>query len=157
MLRVIQPLVYVGLALLLAQCFNDPLVKSNQQQLQRQQAELDQLKHEMTRLQTQRSTSDYPSPQAGSCDSNIMREATRKGGQRLAASDFGGALSYYQDALTACPQDAQANLNLARAYEALGDRAQAVAHYRMAANAGGSEANADAIRDARSALARLGG
>ena len=93
----------------------------------------------------------------GSCDANIMREATRKGGERFAASDFSGALGYYQDALTACPHSAQANLNLARAYEAIGDRAQAISHYRTAANASGSNTDAEAVRQARAALTRLGG
>jgi Tfp pilus assembly protein PilF len=86
-----------------------------------------------------------------------MREATLKGGKRFAASDFGEALSYYQDALTACPKSAQANLNVARAYEAVGDRAQAVSHYRIAANVSGSDADAEAVREARAALTRLGG
>ena len=155
MLRLIQPFVYIGSVLLLAGCFNDSLVRANQQQLQRQQAQLDQLKQQVARLETQHSTDNF-SQAPGSCDSNIMREATRKGGERFAVADFGGALSYYQDALTACPQNAQANLNLARTYEALGDRAQAVAHYRMAATAG-SETNSETARDARAALARLGG
>jgi tetratricopeptide (TPR) repeat protein len=86
-----------------------------------------------------------------------MREATRKGGERFAASDFSGALSYYQDALTACPNSAQANLNLARAYEAVGDRSEAVAHYQNAAKASGADADAEAVHDARAALSRLGG
>lgn len=86
-----------------------------------------------------------------------MREATRKGGERFAASDFSGALSYYQDALTACPSNAQANVNLARAYEAVGDRAEAVAHYKIAAKARGADANTEAVHDARAALSRLGG
>jgi Tfp pilus assembly protein PilF len=86
-----------------------------------------------------------------------MREATRKGGERFAASDFSGALGYYQDALTACPKSAQAMVNLARAYEAVGDRAEAVAHYKTAANASGSGTDAAAVRDARAALTRLGG
>lgn len=155
MLRLVQPLVYIGSVLLLAGCFNDSLVKSNQEQLQQQQAELDQLKQQVARLETQRSTYNYSSQLPGSCDSKIMLEATRKGGERFAAADFGGALSYYQDALTACPENAQANLNLARTYEALGDRAQAVSHYRAAAAAG--SANPETARDARAALARLGG
>jgi Tfp pilus assembly protein PilF len=86
-----------------------------------------------------------------------MREATRKGGASFAAGDLSSALSYYQDALTACPQSAQANLNLARTYEAVGDRAQAVQHYRDAANANGTGADAQAAHDARAALSRLGG
>jgi tetratricopeptide (TPR) repeat protein len=150
-------LVYMVAASLLAGCFNDPLLKANQQQLEEQQTQLNQLKQEVAALQTQRPPYNNPSATPGSCDPNIMHEATQKGGERFAASDFSAALSYYQDALTACPTNAQANVNLARAYEAVGDRAQAVAHYRLAANASGSDADADAVRDARAALTRLGG
>jgi len=157
MLKVIPVPVYIIAASLLAGCFNDALLQANQQQLERQQGELNQIKQEVAMLQTQRPANNYPPPAPGSCDTNIMREATRKGGERFAASDFSAALGYYQDALSACPNSAQANVNLARAYEAVGDRAQAVAHYRSAANAGGSGAEAEAARDARAALSRLGG
>jgi tetratricopeptide (TPR) repeat protein len=156
MLKLIFGLVYLA-ALLLAGCFNDSLLKANQQQLERQQTELDQLKQEVSALQNPHPTYNYPSAPTGSCDQAIMHEATRKGGERFAAGDFSAALGYYQDALSACPNNAQANLNLARAYEAAGDRAQAVSHYRIAANASGSDADADAVRDARAALSRLGG
>ena len=157
MLKIISAPVYIVAASLLAGCFNDTLLKANQQQLERQQGELNQLRQEVAALQTQRPVDNYPSPPPGSCDTNIMREATRKGGERFAASDFGAALSYYQDALTACPTSAQANVNLARAYEAVGDRAEAMSHYRSAANASGAGADAEAARAARAALSRLGG
>jgi tetratricopeptide (TPR) repeat protein len=158
MLNVIRAFVYiVAASSLLAGCINDALSQANKQQLERQQAQLNQLKQEVADLQAQPPAYNHPSSPPGSCDSNIMREATRKGGERFAASDFSGALSYYQDALTACPDNAQANLNLARAYEAVGDRSQAVAHYRSAARARGSGVDANAVHDARAALTRLGG
>jgi tetratricopeptide (TPR) repeat protein len=157
MLKVIAASVYLIASPLLIGCFNDALLKENQQQLARQQTELDQLKHDVAALQAPHPASNYGSFQAGSCDQNIMREATRKGGERFAAGDFSGALGYYQDALTACPNNAQANLNLARAYEAVGDRAQAVSYYRIAANASGADVDAEAVRQARTALSRLGG
>lgn len=157
MLRVIFASVYLLTVLTLAGCFNDALLKANQQQLEHQQTQLNQLKEEVAALQTPRPAYNYPSSPSGSCDQNIMREATRKGGERFAASDFSGALGYYQDAQTACPNNAQANLNLARAYEAVGDRTQAVSYYRNAANASGSDADAEAVREARAALTRLGG
>jgi tetratricopeptide (TPR) repeat protein len=156
MLRVILAWVYLLSVLIIAGCFNDSLVKANQQRLEQQQTELDQLKQEVAALQAPR-PNNYASPSPGSCDLNIMREATRKGGERFAASDFAGALSYYQDALTACPNNAQANVNLARTYEAVGDRAQALTHYRTAANASGADANTEAVREAHTALSRLGG
>ncbi len=157
MVKIATALIYIAAAALLAGCFNDALLKANQQQIERQQTELNQLKQEVTALQTQRSAYNYPSVPPGSCDMDIMREATRKGGERFAASDFSGALSYYQDALTACPSSARANVNLARAYEAVGDRAQAVSYYRIAVKANGAKADDEAARDARAALSRLGG
>jgi tetratricopeptide (TPR) repeat protein len=157
MLELITPLVYLIAASLLAGCFNDALLQANQQQLENQQTELDQLKQQVASLQTPHPAFNYASLAPGSCDAKIMREATLKGGERFAADDFSAALGYYQDALTACPKSAQANLNLARAYEAVGDRAQALSHYRIAANAGGSDADAEAVRQARAALTRLGG
>jgi tetratricopeptide (TPR) repeat protein len=156
MVRVITCRVYITVALLLAGCLNDALLKQNRQQLDNQQVQLDQLKQEVAAIKSQHPGYNYPSLPPGSCDSNIMRAATRKGGERFAADDFGAALGYYQDALTACPKSAQANLNLARAYEAVGDRAQALTHYRIAANASGSDADPEAVREARAALARLG-
>ncbi len=157
MLRVILASIYLLTALTLAGCFNDALLKANQQQLEHQQTELNQLKQDVATLQVQHPAYNFPSAPSGSCNTNIMREATRKGGERFAASDFSGALGYYQDALTACPNSARANVNLARAYEAVGDRVEAVAHYRIAANASGSDADGEAARDARAALSRLGG
>jgi len=157
MLKVITPLVYIIAAPLLAGCLNDALLKANQQQLENQQAQLDQLKQQVSALQTQHPAYNYSSQTPGSCDTTIMREATRKGGERFAANDFSSALGYYQDALTACPKSAQANLNLGRAYEAVGDRAQAVTHYRIAASTSGADADPEAVRQARAALTRLGG
>ncbi|SRR5579883_680990 len=141
----------LGCLLLLIGCI-DTLAKANQRQLERQQAELDQLKEQVARLQNQRPTYSYSLPPA--CDLKILQEATRKGGERFAAGEFDAALGYYQDALTACPGNAQANLNMARTYEALGDRARALEHYRRAADA--SDADADSLREARSAINRLG-
>ena len=141
--------------LLLSGCGQSAINEENRQLLAQQQAQLDQLKQQMAALQVQHSyTSDAPA--AGGCDRSVMHEATRKGGERFAAGDFPHALGYYQDAVTACPTSAQAQLNVARSYEAIGDRAQAVTHYRLAADATGG-ADADAVRQAREAIARLGG
>jgi tetratricopeptide (TPR) repeat protein len=85
-----------------------------------------------------------------------MRVASKKGGERFAASDFGHALGYYQDAVTACSTSAQALLNVARTYEAMGDHGNALGYYRRAANVTGPNAEPDAVRQAREALNRLG-
>ena len=130
-------------------------IEANQRQLQQQQAELDQLKQQVAALQVQQSqpyTATASAP--GACDKAVMEVATRKGGERFAASDFTRALGYYQDAATACPTNAQAQLNVARTFEAIGDRTQALTHYKLASAAAG---DANAARQAREAIVRLGG
>ena len=70
------------------------------------------------------------------------------------AGNAEGALDYYQDAAAACPNNAGAEFNLARAYEAEGERDQASAHYRRAADLG-KGAQVGVARQARAALARI--
>lgn len=150
-LLVIVALIFTGV---LSGCLQGA-IEANQKQLQQQQAELDQLKQEVSALQTRQPQSySTTAPPPGSCDKAVMEVATRKGGERFAASDFTRALGYYQDAVTACPTNPQAQLNVARTFEAIGDRNQALAHYKLASAATG---DADAARQAREAIARLGG
>jgi tetratricopeptide (TPR) repeat protein len=150
-------LVLLTFLALLSGCLQDAINASNQQ-LAQQQAELDQLKRQVAALQTQQAQhwSTAPTPPNG-CDTAVMREATRKGGERLAAGDLNRALGYYEDAATACPSSAQAQLNLAHAYESIGDRASALSHYQLAAEATGPNAEAGAVQRAREAIARMGG
>ena len=110
------------MALGAAGCLSDA-IKEDQRQLDQQKAELEQLKQQVAALKNAQQPS-YPTtaPPPGSCDKGVMQVATRHGGERFAASEFDKALGYYQDAVTACPMSAQAQLNVARAYEALGDR-----------------------------------
>jgi tetratricopeptide (TPR) repeat protein len=133
-------------------------IKANQQQLDAQKAELDQLKEQVQVLQNQGGQGAYgtPSLAPNGCDTTVMKEATRKGGERMAAGDPASALGYYQDAVTACGASAEAQLNLAHAYEITGDRAAALEHYRLAAAATGPDADPAASQKARDALARLG-
>ncbi len=132
-------------------------IEANRRQLQAQQAELDKLKEEVATLgrQQQQQQNSGPAP-AGSCDAAVMREATRKGGQRFAAGEFTRAVGYYQDALTACPGNAEGELNLARAYEALGERTAALDHYSRASAAAAGAADPRVGQQAREALSRLG-
>jgi tetratricopeptide (TPR) repeat protein len=140
-----------------AGCMQDQ-IQANQRQLDAQKAELDQLKQQVQVLQNQGGLGVYSTPPIGpnSCDTSVMKEATRKGGERMAAGDPASALGYYQDAVTACGESAEAQLNLAHAYEITGDRAAALEHYRLAAAATGPDADPAASRKAREALARLG-
>jgi tetratricopeptide (TPR) repeat protein len=130
-------------------------INDNKQELERQRAQLQQLQQQVSALQSQRASYSTTPPPPGGCDVGVMREATRKGGERLAAGDLSHALGYYQDAAAACPKNARAQANLAHAFEGVGDRPQALAHYRLAADANGSDGDADAVRQARGAVARL--
>jgi tetratricopeptide (TPR) repeat protein len=151
----------IGLAIVMsvgaAGCLSDA-IKQNQQQLDQQKTELDQLKQQVADLQAAQQPS-YPTtaPPPGSCDKAVMQVATRHGGERLAASEFTKALGYYQDAVTACPTSAQALLNVARAYEALGDRYHAMDYYRRAVQAAPADHDAHpaVAEQAQQALARL--
>ena len=128
-------------------------IKANQEQLAQQQAQLDQLKQEVAALRAQNGAAPASSTLTGGCDDAVMHEASRKGGERFAASDLARALAYYQDAVSACPTNASAQLNLARAYESLGNSTQARTHYQLAANSSANDAAAG--QEARAALARL--
>jgi tetratricopeptide (TPR) repeat protein len=139
-------------------------LEENAHQLKQQQAQLDQLKQEVAALQAQAAAG---APQSGGappsgtqsaagCDQAVTREATRKGGKKFAAGEFTAALGYYQDAVTACPTSAQAEINVARAYEALGKRDQAIVHYQGATRLAAKDGGGTAGQSAREALSRLG-
>lgn len=131
-------------------------IKANQQQLDQQKAELEKLKQEVAALKAAQ-TPSYPTtmPPRGSCDAAVEQVATRRAGERFAAGDFSRALGYYKDAVTACPNSAQAELNLARTYEALGLRESAIEYYTRASQST-APADGGAAGQARQALARLG-
>ena len=145
MLAAIRTIVYVASLAIAAGCLNRGLQAAHQQQLEHQQAELDQLKQEVAALQAPPAANHYASQSSGSCDTNIMKVATRKGGERFAAGDLSEALNYYKDAVTACPASSRANVNLAHTFEAVGDRQQAVSHYKIAADASGSDTDPAAV------------
>ena len=134
-------------------------IDDNNRQLAAQQTQLDQLKQQVAALQAQNAYGATSTGAPGSCDTEVMREATRKGGARFAAGDFAHALGYYQDAVSACGTNPRAQLNLARTFEAVGDRPQATAHYQLAAaSKSGPAASSDdaaAVHEASEALARL--
>jgi len=145
------------MALGAAGCLSDA-IKQNQQQLDQQKAEIEQLKQQIADLKAaQQPSYSTTAPPPGSCDKAVMQVATRHGGERFAASEFTKALGYYQDAVTACPTSAQAQLNVARAYEALGDRDQAMDYYRRAIQAAPADHDAapTVAGQAQQALARL--
>ncbi len=128
-------------------------IEANARQLQAQQAELDRMKEEISAIRNTQPS--YPSAApANSCDTEVMRKATRRGGEAFAGGDFRHALGYYEDAMTACPRSAEAELNVARAHEALGERQAAIDHYAAAGNAAGAS-DASIAKQARDALERL--
>ena len=152
----------LGLVLTLGACESATL-KANEQQVQQQQAQIEQNQMEIQKMLAQQqsyggaSSGSMPAPiaSAGGCDKAVMATATRHGGDKLASGDFTHAIGYYQDALTACPNNARAELNLAHAYEAAGNRTAAIDHFRDAAHST-DPAESSAEEEARNALVRLG-
>ncbi|MHB8384678.1 MAG: tetratricopeptide repeat protein [Candidatus Binataceae bacterium] len=138
-------------------------LKANEQEVQQQQAQIEQNQLEIQKLMTQqqgsggggRSGSSSVAAAGNGCDKSVMAAATRHGGQKLAAGDFTHALGYYQDALSACPNNPRAEVNVARAYEAAGNPSSAIEHYRIAAHST-DPAESTSEEVARNALVRLG-
>ncbi len=126
------------------------LVQQQQEQLEHQQQELEALKAS----QNQTYTPGVATSARGGCDKEVETVATQRGGDRFAAGDFSKALDYYQDALLACPNDARAEVNVARTFEAQGNKVAAIKFYRKAADSGGATVS-DAELEAQSALERL--
>ncbi len=137
-------------------------LKANEEQVKAQQRQIDELQKQIAAMKAQQSyaapatAGAYPAAALGtpgSCDRNVMRLASRRGGKEFSSGNLTRALGYYRDALTACPGNARAALNVARTYEAIGNREQAIRYYRqVAASSGGNPKDVEA---ARTALSRL--
>lgn len=125
-------------------------MQQQQEQIEKQQQEIEAIRAN----QNQNYTPGVASSSSGACDKQVEQTATERGGNKFAESDFAKALGYYQDALTACPNDDRAEVNVARTYEALGNNAQAVKYYRRAAESSGPTVS-DASEEAKNALVRL--
>jgi tetratricopeptide (TPR) repeat protein len=136
-------------------CSNDAN-EENRKAVEQNQALIEETQKEINQVQAQQTyTPPAPVPGTpGSCDKKVMDAATRRAGDSYANGDLSKALAYYNDALTACPGSAKANMNVARTYEAQGNREAALRFYRTAANANTSDPNS--VQDARVALSRLG-
>ena len=130
------------------------LVQQQQEQLEHQQQELEQLQANQNQGYTPGAATTSP---RGGCDKEVEMTATHRGGDKFAAGDFNKALGYYQDALLACPNDDKAEVNVARTYEALGNKVAAINMYRKVADAGdaNSATVSDAQEEAKAALLRL--
>ena len=129
---------------------NNKLIQQQQEQLEHQQQELEGLKASQSQTYTPGVARSAP----GGCDKEVETAASQHGGDKFAAGDFSKALDYYQDALLACPNDARAEVNVARTYEAQGNKVAAIKLYRKAAD-NGSTTVSDAELEAQSALERL--
>jgi tetratricopeptide (TPR) repeat protein len=110
------------------------MAEANATQLQQQQQQITDLQSQIDALKNQQSKFYSISSQVapGGCDQGVTHDATQRGEQKLSARDYEAALGYFEDAQSACPNSAEAELNLARVYEAMGERDQAVPHYRRA-------------------------
>ncbi len=150
----------LGLAMILSAC-EQATLDANAKQVQQQQAQIEQNQMEIQRMMAQQqgygaSSGSVSATTGTGCDKSVMAAATKHGGDKMAAADFTHALGYYQDALTACPNNARAEVNIARAYEAAGNRTAALEHFRTAAHSSDSTESA-AEEEARNAIVRLGG
>jgi tetratricopeptide (TPR) repeat protein len=147
--------IVLALALIFGGCLREQ-IEANQRQLDQQKEDLARLQREVDEMRRNPPPLNYaatPVPPGG-CDTDVAREATRRGGESFAAADFTRALGYYQDAVTACPKNPEGELNVARTYEALNDRSRAAAHYQRAIGVAGAD-QGEPARQARAALARL--
>ena len=131
------------------------LVQQQQDQLERQQQEIEAIKANQSQNQNQNYAPGVAmSSSPGGCDKGVESMASQRGGEKFSAGDFNAALGYYQDALAACPNDDRAEVNVARAYEALGNKVSAIKYYRKAAETGGPT-ETDAEDEAKASLLRL--
>jgi|SRR5579872_2245429 len=143
------------LCVLIAGCGNEA-IEANRKQVEANQALIEQTQKQLAEVQAQQ-TYAPPAPAPGTpgtCEKKVEETATRRGGDAYANGDLNKALGYYRDALTACPGDAKADLNVARTLEGLGNRDDAIGYYRAAADSKGSDQAS--VQDARGALSRLG-
>jgi len=154
--RILLPLALGLFSFVGAGCVGDQidatnkLVQQQQDQLERQQQEIEAIKAS----QNQSYTPGVAASSPGGCDKGVETAASQRGGDRFAAGDFHKALAYYQDALSACSTDDRAVVNVARTYEAMGDKASAIKFYRRAADSNSATVS-DAQEEAKSALERL--
>jgi tetratricopeptide (TPR) repeat protein len=120
---------------------NNATLQQQQQQVQAQQQQIEQQQQMIESLKQQQPAYNPGVGSApGGCDRATEQTAAQRGGSKYIAGSYQKALDYYKDALSACPGDPKAEINVARAYEALGDRQQAIEHYRAAASSGDPEA-----------------
>ena len=154
--RVLPILAAILAATLLPQCGDSSQLEANKQLVQQQQTEIEQMQQQIEALKTNQGAGYTPGVASnnGGCDKAVESTASQRGGERFAANDFGKALGYYQDAVTACPSDDRPQLNVARAYEAMGDKASAIKIYRRIANENSPTVSA-AQTQAQNALIRL--
>ena len=152
--RILFALAVATFAIIGSGCGSDQIAATNEL-VKQQQTQIEQLQQEIDVLKSnQPPYTPGVASRSGGCDRGVEATATKRGGERFAAGDFNKALLYYNDAVTACPTDDRAEVNVARTYEALGNNAAAIKHYRKAAESNGPTVS-DASDQAKAALNRL--
>ena len=155
--RILFALAISVFALIAIGCMGGQIDATNKL-VQQQQEEIEHQQQELEALQASQNQSYTPggatSSARGGCDKEVETIARQRGGDKFAAGEFNKALGYYQDALMACPNDEQAEVNVARSYEALGNKVAAINLYRKVADSN-SAVVTDAQEEAKAALLRL--
>ena len=145
----------IGLSAAAGGCAGAQLAEM-QSQVDAQQAQIESQAREIAEMRTQQQSAAVTTmPPPGGCDEAVMHKALAHGDDQYGTGQYTNALGYYQDAATACPGNAQADLSLARTYEKLGDRQQAAQHYQLARDAAGG--NTTLAEQARQGIARTSG
>lgn len=151
--RILLALVLAFFATAGSGCGNDQIA-STQAMVKQQQEQIEQQQQQIDALKNAQSYTPGVASGPGGCDRGVENAATERGGEQFSSGDFHKALLYYNDALSACPHDDQAEVNVARTYEALGNAPAAVKHYRIAADSN-SAVVSTASDQAKAALVRL--
>ncbi len=156
--RILAALTLAAFALIVAGC-TDSQNDATNKLVQQQQEQLEHQQQELEALQANQNTGYVPGVPAsprGGCDKQVETVASQRGGEKFASGDFNKALGYYQDALLACPGDDKAEVNVARSYEALGNKVAAINMYRRVADTDkNTAAVSDSQEQAKAALLRL--
>ena len=152
--RILAALALGTLALIGSGCMGDQIDATKELVQQQQNSSSTSSRNRSSQGESESGLHARSRLRSGRMRQGVETAASKRGGDKFAAGEFAKALGYYQDALAACPNDERAEVNVARTYEALGNKVGAIKHYRKAADSN-SPTVSDAQEEAKAALERL--